>query len=114
VKPAFSCNYNKALSGSAKIRIPATSPDGDLDALINFVNEVYTSILQIKCIKYLDKPLFHNFSFVNYFSQRKSETNSHLIFLNATHPLYLRDGILVDQVSTGCAADRRQNQFRLN
>ena len=83
------------------IKMPATFPDDGPDALINFVNEVYTSILQIKYIKYLNKPLFHNFSFVNYFSQRKSETNSHLIFPTATYSLYLRDGILVDQDSTG-------------
>lgn len=94
--------------------MPTASPDGGPDALINFVNEVYTSILQIKCIKYLDKPLFQNFSFVNYFSQRKSETNSHLIFRNLTHPLYLRVGILVDQRSSGRTADRRQNRLRLN
>jgi hypothetical protein len=114
VKPAFFCKYSKARSGTAQIKMPATFPDGGPDALINFVKESFTSILRIKCIKYLNKPLFHNSPFVNNFSSRKSETNSHLIFLNATHPLYLRDGILVDQVSTGCAADRRQNQFRLN
>ncbi|MBB5348517.1 hypothetical protein JWG42_14100 [Desulfoprunum benzoelyticum] len=88
--------------------MPVAFPDGSPVALINFVNEVYTSILQIKCIKYLDKPLFHYSPFVNYFSLRKSETNSQFIFLDATRPLYLLDGILVDQGSPGCTADRHR------
>lgn len=94
--------------------MPATFPDGGPDALIKFVNEAFASILRIKCIKYLNKPLFHNSPFVNNFSSRKSETNSHLIIADATHPLYLRDGILVDQSPPGCGADRRQNQLYWN
>ena len=39
----------------------------DRGAFINFRNEVYISILQIVCMKHLDKPLFHYFLFVNIF-----------------------------------------------
>ena len=114
MKPAFFCKYSKAHSGTAQIKMSATFPDGGPDALVNVANEAFTSILRIKCIKYLNKPLFHNSPFVNNFSSRKSETNSHLIIADATHPLYPRDGILVDQSSPGCGADRRQNQLYWN
>ena len=61
---AFSIFFSE--SGVPMVRGNAIEKS-DRGAFINFRNEVYISILQIVCMKHLDKPLFHYFLFVNIF-----------------------------------------------
>lgn len=105
-------------------------PGEDADALffarsrpvpINFVNDEYSSILQIKCIKYLDKPLFQKKPFVNTFSRHFSESDSHIFmhsYTKMTLPLRRLTGPSApaqrpDQSSTAAAPRSTSGLLRL-